>query len=114
MGQGCGCVDFDEEISSCFCALEPLVFAIGRRHALQVLNVIAARGSAHFNEIQTQLGGLSSSTLSTRIQELEEVKLVVREVISVDPPRWEYRLTRKGSALRDALRRLFRSEDPFG
>jgi len=113
VARDCGCIELDDEIGSCFCALEPLVFAVGRRHALQVLNVIAARERAHFNEIQSQLGGLSSSTLAARLQELEEVRLVVREVVSVDPPRSDYRLTAKGSALRDALRKLFRGESPF-
>ena len=114
MARDCGCLEYDEEIGSCFCALEPLVSAVGRRHALQVLNVIAARERAHFNEIQRQLGGLSSSTLAARLQELEQVRLVVRETVSVDPPQADYRLTAKGAALRDALRRLFRGESPFG
>ena len=51
----CGCVLADEDIGSCYCVLEPLVQAVGRRHALAVLNVIAARETAHFNEIQEQL-----------------------------------------------------------
>lgn len=109
----CGCIDLDENIGSCYCALEPLVVAVGRRHALQVLNVIAAREGAHFNEIQAQLGNLSSSTLAARLQELEDVELVRRESERSDPPRWAYTLTVKGTALRDSLRKLFRGDDPF-
>ena len=105
----CGCVLADEDIGSCYCVLEPLVQAVGRRHALAVLNVIAARETAHFNEIQEQLGGLSSSTLTTRLQELEAVGLIRRQVEDDDHPRSEYRLTRRGRALRDSLRRLFPS-----
>ncbi|MFN2385567.1 MAG: winged helix-turn-helix transcriptional regulator [Thermoanaerobaculia bacterium] len=105
----CGCVIADSEIGSCYCVLEPLVQAVGRRHALQVLNVVAARGLAHFNEIQEQLGGLSSSTLTVRLQELEQVGLIRRQAEDEDHPRTEYRLTRRGRALRDSLRRLFPS-----
>ena len=107
----CGCLDHHE--TACDCVLEPLVIAVGRRHALHVLNAIASRESAHFNEIQSQLGGLSSSTLASRLQELEGVKLIAQIRESVDPPRYLYMLTPKGEALRQALRRLFHGEEPF-
>jgi len=87
--------------------LEPLLTAIGRRHALHVLNAIASRATVHFNEIQSQLGGLSSSTLASRLQELEAVGLIVQVRESIDPPRYMYELTQKGEALRQALRKLF-------
>lgn len=109
----CGCVTVDEDIDSCYCALEPLVLAVGRRYALQVMNVIASRERSRFVEIQSQLGGLSSSTLAVRLHELEEVQLIRREVIGADPPLAEYVLTDRGRALRESLRRLFRGGDPF-
>lgn len=107
----CGCLDQHE--TSCDCSLEPLVIAVGRRHALHVLNAIASRELAHFNEIQAQLGGLSSSTLASRLEELEQVELICQIRESIDPPKWQYQLTAKGEALRQALRRLFRGEEPF-
>ena len=93
--------------------LEPLVIAVGRRHALHVLNAISSRETAHFNEIQAQLGNLSSSTLTSRLQELEAVELITQIRESVDPPRYLYQLTHKGEALRQALRKLFNGEEPF-
>lgn len=86
---------------------------MGRRHALHVLNAIASRDLAHFNEIQAQLGGLSSSTLASRLAELEAVQLICQIKESVEPPKWQYQLTVKGEALRQALRQLFRGEEPF-
>ncbi len=109
----CGCVVYDEDIDSCYCVLEPVVQAVGRKHALQVLNVIAAREQVHFNQIQEQLGGLSSSTLATRLQELEDVQLIRRDAPAFEPMRSQYSLTTKGEALRESLRRLFRGGDPF-
>lgn len=105
----CGCILEDEDIGSCYCLLEPLVQAVGRRHALAVLNVIAARETARFNEIQEQLGGLSSSTLSVRLQELELVGLISRHG-DEDEGHTDYRLTKKGATLRDSLRRFFPRE----
>ena len=110
----CGCVTLDADIDSCYCSLEPLVQAVGRRYALQVLNVIAARERTRFVEIQSQLGGMSSSTLAARLHELEEVRLIRRNTIGIDPPSTEYVLTERGRALRESLRKLFREGNPFG
>ena len=109
----CGCVTLDADIDSCYCSLEPIVQAVGRRYALQVLNVIAARERTRFVEIQSQLGGISSSTLATRLHELEEIRLISRENVGVDPPMTEYVLTARGRALRESLRRLFREANPY-
>jgi DNA-binding HxlR family transcriptional regulator len=103
----CGCSVQDGEIGSCYCVLEPLVQAVGRRHALPIMNVIAARGPVRFNEIQQQLQGLSSSTLAERLRELEAVGLIRRKVQGEDGPRAEYGLTAKGKTLRNSLREFF-------
>lgn len=109
--EDCGCSVQDKEIGSCYCFLEPLVQAVGRRHALQVLNVVGAQERVHFRQIQERLGGLSSSTLTERLRELEAVGLIRRELEGADPPRSEYRLTQKGDSLRESLRRLFTSSE---
>ncbi len=110
----CGCVTLDAAIDACYCSLEPIVLAVGRRYALQVLNVIASRERTRFVEIQEQLGGISSSTLATRLHELEEVRLIKRQNTGIDPPLTEYVLTERGRALRESLRRLFRETSPYG
>jgi len=107
--EDCGCSVEDKEIGSCYCVLEPLVQAVGRRHALQVLNVIADGERTHFTEIQERLRGLSSSTLAERLHELERVGLIRREVESTESLRSDYRLTEKGRTLRESLRKLFLS-----
>ena len=109
--EDCGCSVEDKEIGSCYCVLEPLVQAVGRRHALQVLNVIADGEETHFTEIQERLKGLSSSTLAERLHELERVGLIRRQIETTEPLRSEYRLTEKGRTLRESLRRLFLSPE---
>ncbi len=109
--EDCGCSVEDKEIGSCYCALEPLVQAVGRRHALQVLNVVADGEQTHINQIQERLRGLSSSTLTERLHELERVGLIRREIETTEPHRSDYRLTQKGRTLRESLRRLFLSHN---
>lgn len=110
----CGCLALAGTIDSCYCSLEPLVQAMGRRYALQVLNIIAAREGVRFVEIQERLGGISSSTLAARLHELEDVAVIRRSEVGIDPPSSEYVMTVRGRALRESLRRLFRERNPFG
>ena len=55
-----------------------------------------ASGAARFNEFRQSLPGVSPTTLSERLEQLETAGIVERELISGRPPHAEYRLTPKG------------------
>ncbi|HEU0303503.1 MAG TPA: helix-turn-helix domain-containing protein [Gaiellaceae bacterium] len=83
---------------------------LGRRHALAI--VYATRsGASRFNEYRQVLGAVPPTTLSARLDELEEAGVLERRVVDARPPRTEYALTERGerlSALLDALAALGR------
>src|SRR6201986_5443526 len=58
-----------------------------------------AEGSARFCELERSLEGISPRTLSLRLRALEEEGIVARHTYPEVPPRVEYALTDKGSAL---------------
>lgn len=58
-----------------------------------------AGGDAHFNEIVRAINGLASSTLSRRLDCLQDEDLVSRTVEDGSPPGVIYSLTEKGTAL---------------
>ena len=58
--------------------------------------------SIRFSAIQERFTGLSSSTLTARLQELEASGLVARSAYD-EQNRVEYRLTRRGRALQQSL-----------
>ncbi len=58
-----------------------------------------AEGSSRFCELERALEGISPRTLSLRLRALEEEGIVVRDTFPEVPPRVEYALTEKGSAL---------------
>lgn len=58
-----------------------------------------AEGSSRFSELERSLTGISPRTLSLRLRALEEEGIVVRHSFAEVPPRVEYVLTDKGSAL---------------
>src|SRR2546429_4079407 len=60
-------------------------------------------GAARFNEFRQSLPGVSPTTLSERLEQLESAGIVRRELVSGRPPHAEYRLTAKGKRLAAAV-----------
>jgi DNA-binding HxlR family transcriptional regulator len=58
-----------------------------------------AEGTKRFCELERSLKGISPRTLSLRLRALEEAGIVERNTYPEVPPRVEYGLTPKGSAL---------------
>jgi DNA-binding HxlR family transcriptional regulator len=58
-----------------------------------------AEGRSRFCELERSLEGISPRTLSLRLRALEEEGIVARQTFSEVPPRVEYALTEKGTAL---------------
>lgn len=66
--------------------------------SMEILFVLAVAREARFGELQQLLGGISSRTLSDKLQNLREEGLVERQVYDEQPVRIEYRLTKEGRA----------------
>lgn len=58
-----------------------------------------AEGHSRFCELERSLAGISPRTLSLRLRALEEQGIVERHTFPEVPPRVEYALTEKGTAL---------------
>lgn len=58
-----------------------------------------AEGRSRFSELERSLDGISPRTLSLRLRALEEEGIVERHTYPEVPPRVEYALTEKGTAL---------------
>jgi DNA-binding HxlR family transcriptional regulator len=106
----CGCLEqVSDDDAGCICLTSSVVQIVGRRYSLLVLSLLADRGTVRFSELRSELGEISSSTLSLRLAELEEAGLIERRTFAEIPPRVEYSLTDEGEALRRGLLSLARS-----
>ena len=63
-------------------------------------------GAVRFNEFRQSLPGVSPTTLSERLDQLEQAGIVERELVAGRPPHAEYRLTAKGRRLAAAVTKL--------
>ena len=71
---------------------------IGNKWTPLILRDLAL-GERRFSQLERSLVGISPKTLSERLKKLEEAQIVTRCCYAEVPPRVEYALTPKGTAL---------------
>jgi DNA-binding HxlR family transcriptional regulator len=65
-------------------------------------------GAQRINEFRQSLPGISPTTLSDRLDQLESAGIVERRLVPGRPPHSEYRLTATGRRLAEAVSGLLR------
>lgn len=88
---------------TCYCPLSDVVGLLGRKYTMQVVCVVGAHEPVRFGVVEEHLPTASTSTLSTRLDELVDAGLLAREQYDEIPPRVEYELTDEGRELRGRL-----------
>lgn len=78
---------------------------LGSKWALHVVGLLS-EDAYGFNELKRELDGLTATTLSRRLAELECHGIVDRSVGATTPPTTTYRLTARGRRVADALEDL--------
>jgi DNA-binding HxlR family transcriptional regulator len=68
-----------------------------------------ANGATRFNEFRQSLPGVSPTTLSERLDQLEKAGVVERTLVPGRPPHTEYALTARGKQLARAVTGLLAS-----
>ena len=87
------CSDKDAE-----CAIARTASLICGRWTMLILRDLAA-SPQRFCTLERSLEGISRNTLVERLRTLEEEQIITRRAYAEIPPRVEYTLTEKGSAL---------------
>lgn len=78
---------------------------IGDKWTALILRDLTA-ADATFGQLERSLVGISPRTLSQRLDKLETCGIVTRHLYCERPPRYQYRLSEKGSELRDVLDKM--------
>ena len=89
--------------------VDAIVNTIGRKRALLILLQLEKYKKLGFSEIKNKLGGISPSTLSSLLKDLNKQKLIQKRVFgSISPRLTEYTLTNNGHDLLKATDPLFK------
>ena len=103
-----GALDSSNTEPDCYCPLGGIMDLLSRRYAMQLICVVGSIGPARYGEIEATFNDVSSSTLSTRLDELVEAGVLARERYAEIPPRVEYELTDVGDQLCQHLEPLLK------
>lgn len=85
------------------CPLTLAQDAIAGRWKIIILSHLHEHEVIRFNELLRMIPGISKEILTRQLRELEEDKLVHREVYKVVPPKVEYSLTEQGKQFQPVL-----------
>lgn len=85
--------------------LRTLASLLERRWTMATIYACAS-GAARFNEFRQSLPGVSPTTLSERLEQLEAAGILERRLVAGRPPHSEYVLTPRGRRLAAAVGEL--------
>lgn len=88
------------------CPMELGINILSGKWKLMILWRIYKSSAIRFNELQRQVGKITTKTLTEQLKELEELQIVKRTVYPETPPRVEYALTETGETLAPILQAL--------
>lgn len=92
----------------CLCPLDGVIDIIGKKWGLLIINEIGNHGKLRFSKFIEELRGISPSTLTSMLKDLEKEDLIEKEIFREIPPRVEYSLSARGIELREAIIPLIR------
>ena len=88
------------------CHAREMLARIGDKWSVYVIHVLGDAGKLRFNELRSEVEGISQRMLTVTLRGMERDGLVVRTVYPEVPPRVEYALTPLGATLRQLVRGL--------
>lgn len=92
------------------CGVARTIRLIGSKWTLLILHHIM-EGQNRFGQLQRALDGISTKTLSVRLQEMERDGIIDRKVYAEVPLHVEYFLTTKGKSLKGIIDQMARWGD---
>jgi DNA-binding HxlR family transcriptional regulator len=98
-------MDSPEHSNPTISSLRGALEAVGDRWSLPVVAALL-HGPRRFGDLQTEVDGIASNILASRLKALVEGGLLSAEPYSDRPPRFAYELTDAGRALAEPLRML--------
>lgn len=95
-----------EDKELCILYSSKLMDLIMKKYTYSILVILDKHGKLRFNELQRKISGMTQRALSIRLKELENAKLIKREVDQTSPVKVFYSITIKGKAVKNTIQIL--------
>jgi DNA-binding HxlR family transcriptional regulator len=86
-----------------WCAVTCAMDVIGKKWHPVIIHRLLQHDALRFNELSNEVGAITNKMLSQSLDDLEEKRLVDREIVSEKPVAVEYSLTERGQSLRPVI-----------
>ncbi|OLZ40037.1 HxlR family transcriptional regulator [Natrinema saccharevitans] len=86
-----------------WCPITSTATLLGKKWHTVIVHRLLENGPLGFNALEEEVGGISSKVLSDALEDLEEKRLVNREIVNEKPVRVEYSLTDLGQSLEPVI-----------
>ncbi len=86
-----------------FCPLQGAIDVISKKWTMLIVNEIGNHKIIRFNELKSELSGITSKALSSTLSDLHQHNLIIKEIFKEIPPRVEYSMTEDGVGLYHAI-----------
>lgn len=90
------------------CPVKYTLGVLGGKWKLRILVQLLKKDVTRFNELKRDISGITNTTLSNSLHELEADQLILRNQYNEMPLRVEYKLTPKGKSLLPLLYELYK------
>mgnify|MGYP001626466992 CR=1 FL=1 len=90
------------EANKNYCPAQEAFKVLANKWSLLIIKELSSE-KMRFNAIKKKIEGISSRELSKRLEVLEEIGAISRNIISIKPIMVEYSLTEAGKELTDAI-----------
>ncbi len=85
------------------CPITYTLNKIGGRWKPLILYQLSEQGILRYSELKKALPSITEKMLAQHLRELEQDKLIIRNVLPVIPPHVEYSLSKSGKAIQPVL-----------
>jgi len=86
-----------------WCPVTTTATLIGKKWHPVIIHRLLENGPSGFNELKTDVDGISSKVLSDSLEDLQDNGLVDRSVVKEQPFRVQYSLTERGASLEPVI-----------
>ena len=86
-----------------WCPITTTATLIGKKWHPVIIHRLLDNGPLGFNALKTEVDGISSKVLSDSLEDLEQKRLVDRDIINEKPFRVQYSLTDRGTSLEPVI-----------
>jgi DNA-binding HxlR family transcriptional regulator len=88
------------------CPIDNTFKIIGKKFAIHILRNMTQLNQTRFNQFLDSIEGINPKSLSRRLREMEQDKLIEKKVFPGTPVRIEYFMTEKGESLKPILEQM--------